>query len=157
MTRICWQGPAAALMLVLAAGCGRIQEAAEVEGLITLDGKPLPDVEVMFSPDSLKGNQGNSASAYTGPDGRYTLRAKADGRGGPATGLNRVTVTDLAAIQDMTAVAVPGDTGTAQPAARPKVRRFPAAYSDLSATPLKDVEVKPGKQTLNFDVKSKEP
>jgi hypothetical protein len=143
-------------MMVLAAGCGSGRQEVEVEGLISLDGKPLPDVEVMFSPDSLKGNQGNSASAFTGPDGRYTLRAKPDGHGGPVTGAHRVTVADLATIQDMTAVAVPVGGGNSQPAARPKTRRFPAAYSDLLATPLKDVEVKPGKQTLNFDLKSKE-
>lgn len=53
--------------LVLAAGCG---SHATVAGTVTLDGAPLPNATVVFTPAD-----GGGAPAYgtTGPDGRFTL------------------------------------------------------------------------------------
>lgn len=52
--------------LVLAAGCG---SHPTVAGTVTLDGAPLPNATVVFTPT------GGGAPAYgtTGPDGRFTL------------------------------------------------------------------------------------
>jgi hypothetical protein len=138
-----------AAVAVLAAGCGG-PELADVDGVVTLDGAPLPDVEVVFVPEAGGGN----ARAYTDAQGRYRLKSDGNKRGGAAAGTYRVLVTDLAGVPDVTALAPPGAGEPAGPKAA-KPRRFPATYGDLRQTPLTAVEVKPGKQTLNFDVKAR--
>jgi hypothetical protein len=147
-----------ALGSAAAVGCGG-REFAEVEGRVTLDGRPLPDVEIVFMPDPARGNQGNNASAFTDADGRYRLHAPRDNRAGTVLGPHRVVVHDL------TMVVSPSGPGMAPPgaAAAPalpqapgsKPRRFPTKYGDAAETPFKDVEIKPGKQTLDFDLKAK--
>jgi hypothetical protein len=149
---------AAVLIAVGAAavhGCGG-REFAQVEGRVTLDGKPLDDVEIVFLPDPAKGNQGNSATAYTDGDGRYRLESPRDNREGTVLGPHRVVITDLSAIAPLGGGAPAGD-GVNAPAARggAKPRRFPIKYSAAADTPFKDVEIKSGKQTLDFDLKAK--
>jgi hypothetical protein len=73
-----------------------------VEGTVTLDGAPLPDVEVVFVPDPARGNTGNNASAVTDAQGRYRLRSPKEGRDGAAVGAHRVVVTDLRMVADVT-------------------------------------------------------
>ena len=58
-------------MIVAVQGCSRSgPEFAPAGGLVTLDGKPLADAGVMFTP--VRG--GPVASATTDHDGRFTLR-----------------------------------------------------------------------------------
>jgi hypothetical protein len=149
----------AALVAVGAAaagGCGG-REFAEVEGRVTLDGNPLTDIEIVFLPDPAKGNPGNSASAFTDTDGRYRLHATRDNRDGTVLGPHRVVVIDLTAIVPPGGGALPTAEAANAPATRAgaKPRRFPTKYGDATNTPFKDVEVKPGKQTLDFDLKPK--
>jgi hypothetical protein len=146
-----------ALALCAGAGCGGGREFAEVGGTITFDGQPLGDVEVVFLPDSLEGNGGNNAGGYTDEQGRYKLRSPRDGKDGTVLGRHRVIVVDLTAIPDV-AVGSPPPGGISAPKApRSSKPRFPQDYSDPLKTPFKDVEVKSGKQTLDFDLKSKGP
>jgi hypothetical protein len=147
---------AALVAALLAAGCGG-RELGEVEGTITLDGSPLPDVEVVFIPDPDRGNTGNSASAVTDAQGHYRLRSPKEGKDGAAVGAHRVVVTDLLMVADFTAVGTAPAGGGAAPPGPPwsKKRRFSAAYGDPARTPLKSAEVRPGKQTLDFDLKAK--
>jgi hypothetical protein len=145
----------AAALLVAAAGCGR--QFGQVEGTVTLDGAPLPDVEVVFVPDPARGNTGNNASAVTDSQGHYRLRSPKEGKDGAAVGLHRVILTDLLMVTDTTAAGVPAPAGAGAAPPQPlgsKKRRFPTAYGDPTDTPLKDVEVKSGPQTRDFDVKS---
>jgi hypothetical protein len=149
----------AALIAVGAAAAGGCsgREFAEVEGQVTLDGKPLTDVEIVFMPDSTKGNKGNSASAYPDADGRYRLQTPRDNRAGTVLGPHRVVVIDLSAIAPLGGGAPPAPGGANAPATRSgaKSRRFPQKYGDVADTPFKDVEIKSGKQTLDFDLKAK--
>jgi hypothetical protein len=156
MRRVQTTGAAALLAaLLMVAGCGG-REFAEVEGTVTLRGVPLPEVEVTFIPDAAKGNSGNNATALTDAQGRYKLRAARDGRDGTVLGPHRVVVIDLPAVADFTTAGTTplAGEGAAPKASGPKQRRFPAAYGDPTDTPLRDVEVKPGKQTLDFDLKA---
>lgn len=146
-------------LAVSALGCGG-REFAEVEGRVTLDGQPLADAEVVFLPDPVKGNQANNASAFTDADGRYRLYAGRDGRDGTVVGPHRVVVVDLRMVVDTTGAGTPQAAGggaavAAMPGTKP--RRFPVAYGDAFATPFADVEVRSGKQTLDFDLKSASP
>ena len=90
-----------AALLWAAAGC-RGRELGEVEGTVTLDGAPLPDVEVVFVPDPARGNAGNNATALTDARGHYRLRSPKEGRDGAAVGAHRVVVTDLRMVADVT-------------------------------------------------------
>jgi hypothetical protein len=120
-------------------GCSR-REFAAVEGTITLDGKPLGGVEVVFLPDPEKGNLGNRASAYTDESGHYKLRCGRDNQDGTVLGPHRVCIRDIAVADEAGKVVKPS--------------RVPTSYADPAQTPFRAVEVKPVKQTLNFDVKA---
>jgi hypothetical protein len=148
-----------AVLLSLVAGCGRGPEFADVEGVVTLDGRPLDGVEVVFVPDADKGHNGPRASAFTDNQGRFQLHSDKVNKGGAVVGLHRVYIRDVTYIA---AVGLPAMRGSRPPAelappdAQPekaKRSRVPPAYSSPAETPL-HVEVKPGRQTHNIEIKS---
>jgi hypothetical protein len=122
------------------AGCSR-REFAAVDGTVTLDGKPLAGVEVVFLPDPEKGNLGNRASAYTDAAGHYSLHCLRDNQDGTVLGPHRVCIRDI---------TIPRDEY-----GRPlRPSRVPASYADPAQTPFRAVEVKPPQQTLDFNVRA---
>jgi hypothetical protein len=152
--------------LLALAGCdGR--EFAEVEGVVTLNGQPLPDAEVVFLPDPERGNPGPRAGGYTDPCGYYRVHVERPPKEGTVLGPHRVCIIDIAALPGPGQRPVtrrgsaPGgpkallrmDPG-ASAVGRPKVSRVPPEYNTGARTPIRDVEIKPGKQTLDFDVKT---
>lgn len=140
-----------AAMLALVAGCGG-PPLASVEGVVTLGGKPLADVEVQFLPDPAHGTTGPPASAYTDRDGRY--RIPAAGTVGVVVGKHRVCVNDATLM--MPGNGTDPDDGSPAPAAAkagPRKPRLPAVYSDVTRTPFNAIEVRPGTQTLDFALK----
>src|SRR5262245_61382639 len=150
MCRILATG-ALAVVAALAAGCSG-REFAEVEGTVTFDGKPLTEVQVVFVPDAVKGNAGNNASAFTDAQGHYRLRAERDQKDGTVLGPHRVFFVDLTTVPELAdAPAPPGQAARRRGPGIPT--RFPRVYTDLLETPFKDVEIKSGKQTLDFDLK----
>jgi hypothetical protein len=150
----------AALAGLLAAGCARGPEFVAVEGTVSLDGRPLPEVEVVFLPDSDEGNPGPRASAYTDQQGRYKLFCDQTDRPGTVAGPTRVCVVDITAVVSL--ADMPGLWMPAGPHGRPAGRattttrkrsRVPPAYSSVARTPLR-VVVTPGRPVLDFDVPS---
>jgi hypothetical protein len=136
-------------------GCGG-REFAEVEGRITLDGKPLADVQIVFLPDPAKGNKANNSSATADANGYYRLYATRDERSGTVLGSHRIVIIDLTMVSDTTGAGDPpgiGKMNAGLPGSKP--RRFPKAYGEANDTPFRDVEVSAGKQTLDFDLTSK--
>jgi hypothetical protein len=71
-----------------------------VEGVVTRDGEPLAEVEVLFLPDPEKGNFGPHAAAYTDAAGHYRLRCEVLDADGAVVGPHRVIVRDIAALPD---------------------------------------------------------
>ncbi len=61
----------AALLPLLLAGCGGGPVNYQVSGTVTYDGKPVPVGEVVFEPDTSKGNNGPGSVADI-KDGKYT-------------------------------------------------------------------------------------
>jgi len=114
--------------VLLVAGCGRSgPEVAPVSGRVTLDGQPLEMVDVVFQPK----NGDSPSTSRTGPDGRYELLYKR-GIVGARTGEHVVHIGFTSNI-----VKNPPN--------------IPARYntnSDLL------VEVKPGSNEYNFDLKN---
>ncbi|VTS02822.1 Uncharacterized protein OS=Rhodopirellula sallentina SM41 GN=RSSM_06098 PE=4 SV=1 [Gemmata massiliana] len=138
-----------ALYLAFTSGCGSGPEFAEVEGTVTLDGKPLPSVEVVFLPDAEKKTQGPTSACYTDDNGHYKLRCDGAGRAGALVGTHRVCVQDIAAMPPPA-----GHPLEAEFRSRPHGLRVPQKYSDTRQTPFHDIEVRPGTQTVDLKLTS---
>ncbi len=150
--------PALAALLAAAAlvvtGCSRGPQFAVVEGVVTLDGKPLADVEVVFCPDPEKGNFSPHSVAHTGEEGRFRMRCECPPADGAVVGPQRVIIRDVTAVPEVSVRGQP-----APPKSPPKSnpsggQRFPLEYTLPAQTPFRDIEIKPGVQTFTFDVKS---
>jgi hypothetical protein len=130
----------AALMLVV--GCGSAGKTVPVSGAITLDGKPLANAHVVFQPEAAKGNSnpGIGSFAFTGPDGRYTLRTFDTEQPGAVVGTHRVEINLKVESDDR------------PNAGRPPPKMLPAKYNRQSELQFK---VEPGgSSAANFDLKS---
>ena len=130
-----------AVLAAAAVGCGGKPgiPLGEVEGVVTLDDKPLDTVVVHFLPDLTKGAKGPQSSAVTDANGRYRLKC-ADSRDGAAIGWHKVLVED------------PGE-GNYDPnaAVLPATVRISHVYKLPTTSPLA-FEVKEGKQTIDIQV-----
>jgi hypothetical protein len=130
-----WEtGIGLALVVVLAVGCSPA-EYGHVTGKVMLDGKPVESAEIRFAPES-----GRAAWDRTEADGSYELNYTPGVRGAK-TGTNTVTITTATepTVDDQ------GRTVPGQP------ELFPAEYS---TAPTHKVEVVPGENVFDFDVKS---
>lgn len=147
--QVLWVG----LLLIPLAGCGPEMEFASVDGVVTLDGKPIADLEVQLIPDERLGTSGPPVSAYTDKDGQYRITASKTS--GAVVGKNRVCIRD--ATMMMPGGGTDAESGEGKPALNrtPRRPRMPLVYSDAFRSPLGEVTIRPGLQTLNFELKAK--
>lgn len=123
-------------------------ELGQVTGMVTLDGKPLPGVAIVFQPDN-----GRPARGKTDVNGKYELTYIRQTKG-TKIGPNRVEiapseegegeVAEQAETSDKESAPTPTRTKSGKPL-------VPARYN--VQTELK-VEVKPGANTFDFQLKS---
>jgi hypothetical protein len=145
-----------ALACFALAGCGG-PPRAEVEGVVTLDGRPLPNVEVIFLPDPELGSTGPRAAALTDAQGHYRLHSDR-GQDGAVVGKYRVLIVDNAARQraprppQASGAEPPPSAFTLPPQGGKKASRVPVRYGSATATPLRSIEVKRGPQRHDFKV-----
>ncbi len=121
-------------------GCEEPLEFGHVSGKVSLNGKPLDEVLVLFLPDTVAGNLGAHSECISDADGNYELIYSLDPETkGALVGRHRVVIEDIAAEN-----------------ARDKRRpvRIHASYGSSAHTPLK-VEVAPGEQTLDLELDRK--
>ena len=139
---------ALSILLLSSSGCGGPSdqpELGQVSGTITLDGKPLGGVAVVFQPDN-----GRPATGVTDKDGKYELRYIRDTMG-TKIGHNRVEIAPQEG-EDDPAEAVTDEAGpSAQPPSPSRKPRIPARYNIRSEL---EADVKPGENTFNFDLES---
>jgi hypothetical protein len=145
------------LGLLAGGGCSQGPQFAEVEGTVTLNGKPLSGVQVVFMPDPDQGTFGPSSSACTDESGHFRV-ATDTGQDGAMVGTHRVCVRDLDALSSRPVARPKGPVSKSRCPAPPAAKgapqpRFSKAYASAAQTPLRRVEVKPGKQTLDLEVK----
>jgi len=124
-----WALIAAGAVSLPGCGHGSGSEVGKVEGVVTLDGKPLPKAQVEFLPKS-----GRPSLAETAEDGSYRLQYTVD-QEGALVGSHTVKIH----------TAVTGRVDR-------RDELVPPRYHDK--TELK-AEVKPGSNTFNFDLTSK--
>lgn len=112
-------------------GCGR-PSFGEVEGTVTLDGKPLEGVMVHFVPDFVDGSAGPTSWGGTDAAGHYTLACMNQNQKGAFVGKHRVVCNEPERL-----------SGEA------KGSRIPERFRSPATTPLR-FEVREGKQTIDL-------
>lgn len=125
------------LLLFTGAGCAGKDPLVPVRGRITLDGKPLKDVIVTFTP--IGDTRGNGALGGTDADGRFTL-TDVRGSAGAVVGEYKVSLYPAPASSrrdDPADVVSKGGLGV------------PAIYLDLNNTPLR-ATIPPGGGTVEL-------
>jgi hypothetical protein len=143
-------------LLILLAGCGRgSAELASVEGTVKKGEKPLANIEVVFVPTG--GTPGKEVAVYTDAQGKYQIQVDSANRIGIAVGTHCLLVrdADMYLVAPDTGVdAISGESTGQSPKANPrrKTSRIPLDYSDTAKTPLKNVQIKSGVQTLDIDI-----
>ncbi len=135
--------------VAMATGCSREPkiEFGVVDGVVTLNGSPAAELEVVFLPDPYSGTKGPRSSCYTDANGRYHLRTE-NGIEGAAVGKNIVLINDTA----FRPRDIPPGIDPKLIPPLPKRKAVPAQYRDPKLSPIKPVEIKPGTQTHNFDL-----
>src|SRR5262245_10067063 len=142
---------AVSLIGLAALGCGPGDpQLAAVEGVVTLRGQPLKNIEVVFAPDA--GTRGREFAAYTDAVGRYTIPHDQAKKVGVPVGLHRVLVRDADMYLVQPGSGIDPESGEVLDPSRPpvparKTSRVPLAYGDAAQTPLRDVRIEPGTQT----------
>lgn len=125
-------------ILLLGVGCQKTDQPplGKVHGVVTLDGQPLPNAIVYFSPDG----GGRVSQDMTDAKGEFDL-VYIGSTLGAKTGPHSVRIT----------TAYDGfDEASGQTVERPELvpKRYNGTQTELKA------DVKPGRNTINFDLKS---
>jgi hypothetical protein len=151
MCRFGW-GTLVAVLAVTGSGCGGAG-LTKVQGIVTLDGKPVENAQVSFIP--AQGGAGKHAFGRTGPDGSFQLTTTAP-NDGAMPGDYTVTV------QYEEGTVVPAGSmkeaqgGMAKASKKPKPPPkyvIPAVYSDPKKTPLS--QKVPSNGTVKLELQSK--
>jgi hypothetical protein len=125
----------AGLILTLA-GCSGGASVIEVGGTVTLNGKELPEGDIVFVPtDSKLGGEGGKIK-----DGKYRLKAK--------PGKNKV---EIRATREVPGKTMPSAAGPGAPPEPLRESIIPTKYNDQTTL---EADVGPGKSTFNFDLKT---
>ena len=127
--------------LVLSLGCGpEIPPLGIVTGVVTMSGKPLEGIEVVFLPDPEAGNLAKSARGETNSQGEYKLRFT------PAGAKTRV---DGAAIGQH--IVSMSDNLSLNTRDKPFPYRISLGLNKASTTPFRETVVE-GEQQIDFDL-----
>lgn len=144
------RGVLIAAVAALASGCAQgPPPTAEVTGKVSLGGKPLANVTIVFIPDKVQGPRVLQSTAQTDAQGIYRLTCD-DGRPGAVVGPHTVAVRgdSRAAERDRDDPFTPTPAG--QPLRPAQVQKqLPERYRSVATSPLK-FEVKPGANTIDL-------
>jgi hypothetical protein len=126
------------IAMTLTIGCGKkMPTLGEVDGILTLNGKPLDEVQIEFLPDPEKENFAQAATALTDTQGQFKLKFRgAKEKFGTSVGSNRVVLHDFKAMNSRD---------------NPMPPRFPNEYTMAASTPI-SIDVVAGKQTINIEI-----
>jgi hypothetical protein len=137
LLRIGSAGVLVTIIVELSVGCGSIRGHVPVEGKVSLDGKPLVDATVMFTPT--RANQPGPFVGATDAEGKFTLRDSENSHAGVAAGEYSVII-----------ATVKSDPKDESPPTKKEI--VPAEYR--SGTKKFEVP-RDGTTEANFDMKSR--
>jgi hypothetical protein len=149
---MCWtRFVLAGIAASLAAGCGTAPPSVtEAEGVVLLNGVPLPKAQVEFAPDLAKFGAEFNSSAVTDDRGRFQLKC-ANGQDGAAIASHRIVVTEGPVPEKLRGMSGEAQTGLANYLAGLKNRPIPPQYGAVGRTPLR-VEVKAGEKEYKIEL-----
>jgi hypothetical protein len=135
---------------VSAVGCSDSHFNKSVDGVVTLNGKPVPSVRVTFVPIVKEGMFAPSSAGVTDVNGNFTMTAD-NRKKGAAIAKHKVVIVQGRAItrsreDDVERPETLNEIG----------EKLPPEYSDLSRTPL-EIEVTPDKHRYEFQLTSRAP
>ncbi len=120
-------------LMSLLSGCGDGLSVAEVEGVVTVGGKPMEQIQVEFVPLGT----GIPSVGITDASGRYSLTTNDGKQKGAFVGSHRVAVRDAAVLGNQFL----GRAGEDVDMSQGRKTRISLAYADAQRSPLtKDVE-----------------
>ncbi len=122
------------------AGCGRGPEIVPIDGTVTHNGEPVPNLRIYFAP-----TDGRPSWAVSDANGHFSLDYDPDHRGAKV-GTHTVFVQDDSANIDPTAAM----SGAPRPKKSPEIAKIVEKYGNKDTSPLK-VDVK--KADRNFQLK----
>ncbi len=143
--------PAIALAIaVLFTGCGSSPpDIVPVQGVVTLNGVPLPDVEVRFLP-LIQGFGGEyTATGITDENGRFVLNVL--GREGACAVLNHVCIEEAPLPEEARGMSAKSQTLASKILGSRKNRPIPNRYTTFAQSPLK-IEVSSQKQDYSIEL-----
>jgi len=140
-------------ILATALGCQRQPSFhfAPVEGTVTKSGKPLAGVIVVFWGDADAGTTGPCSSGPTDAAGHYRLHTE-QGDDGAVVGRHRVCIVDSAILLGRMRGRNSDRNRPPKELAASASAKVPPRYGRINETPLW-VEVRPGEQVIDLDVK----
>lgn len=148
---LCW-------MCCSLCGCSG-PDFGHVQGVVLLDGKPLPDVEVLFMPVPSQQFTSPESSVYTDSQGEFSTEKS--GRDGVLVGTHRVCLNDARVM--MASHSIAADSGerlsksdnsnSDNKRSRPR-QRIPLRYSDVQQTPFRNIVIGHELQNLRFELQS---
>lgn len=124
------------MVLLTSLGCGGKFQEGQVTGTITLDGKPLPNASVDFTPINVSGGESPSSSGVTDSNGKYSLSLVIDQTRGALVGEHKVVISK--GFESSSDVATPQEMANAS-----------LPFHDFT------FEVKSGSNTADFSLESK--
>jgi hypothetical protein len=143
-------------LCVILTGCspsGSRIKTEYVEGTVSVDGTPLPEATITFSPAA---EGGESASGYSDTNGKYTLSSTNGDTGkGAVAGDYKVTVSKVAVtVLEKGDPKAKKDPRTGEELLTQTEQLAHNVYLKADTTPLK-VTVAKGKNKLDLELKSK--
>jgi hypothetical protein len=158
-------------------GCGGGPRVGEVEGTVTVNGKPVGKLQVAFYPERAVGEQRLRSIGFTDAEGKYRLRCD-NQMAGAMVGTHKVVVIDMLASPgslpsprvgpNLPRASEEGEdagdrsgaddgkgTTAKKGGGRPaREARIALAYATVALTPLRH-EVKDGSQIINLELKKR--
>jgi hypothetical protein len=142
--------------LALVLGCGhRPPPLAEVEGILLLDGQPLPSAHVEFVPELAHFGAEMNSTATTDESGKFRLLCNKQAKPGAVVAKHWVVVTEVALPEQRRERERETPNNLDLPLAALANRPIPAEYGSVGTTPLRvDVTRAAQSYTLQMSRKS---
>lgn len=135
----------------LLSGCKKAPPPiVEVEGVVLLNGNPLPNALVEFIPELNHFGAEMNSSGITDEKGFFRLTCRWNNQPGAAVATHRVIITD-APMEGGRGMDPESQAKSAQYYSSLKNRPIPSSYSDFSKTPLR-LSVEAGKKTYEISL-----